>query len=371
MKALSLVLALAFLLVALVPAAQAATLRAQSGPPTFQFSQTAECFGQPATCSFTLTRRVNPGEIIAVFFFQNPSLNPVVDDGGNTYASVPNEYIGSSQSAVIWTLATHFANTVTATTQGSPFTSSPVALAVYDGGTSVVADARSITVLPSNSPPLWANVSGTLTSPAVPSTQSRWVGWVLFSSAGLNGCGAGVTFTVGTKVFLFSAESSGGLYSSCIAGANISTGTYPSIVSLHTTSDLTYSGWAGGVFIVNPTPVALIVTCLSEGGGLWQFFANTTAGSGPFNYTWNFGDGGAAYTSSPTHRFADPNGSYGVTVTVRDFFGFTQIGVCTTNDPLTPAVNAFWILMFLVACGIIVGGAYTVRAWLGKRHGGF
>ena len=46
-------------------------------------------------------------------------------------------------------------------------------------------------------------------------------------------------------------------------------------------------------------------------------FTNTTTGTGPFSYSWYFGDGGTSPATSPTHNYATP-GTYTVKLVVTD-----------------------------------------------------
>lgn len=55
-------------------------------------------------------------------------------------------------------------------------------------------------------------------------------------------------------------------------------------------------------------------------GGNYNFYALNVAGTGPFTYTWNFGDGGTSNLQNPTHHYAS-NGIYTVMLTVHNVCG--------------------------------------------------
>jgi PKD repeat protein len=54
----------------------------------------------------------------------------------------------------------------------------------------------------------------------------------------------------------------------------------------------------------------------------WQtaVFTNSSTGSPPLTYLWNFGDGVTSTAENPTHFYADP-GAYSVMLTVTNVFG--------------------------------------------------
>ena len=62
---------------------------------------------------------------------------------------------------------------------------------------------------------------------------------------------------------------------------------------------------------------AVTYFCRAPGNAV---FTNTTTGIGPFNYLWNFGDGGTSTLANPTHNYTG-TGSYTVKLTVVDANG--------------------------------------------------
>jgi Tol biopolymer transport system component len=96
------------------------------------------------------------------------------------------------------------------------------------------------------------------------------------------------------------------------------------------------SSWTSGGG--NQTPVAI------AGGSYSSITGQSTAFSGAnsfdpdgsiASYSWNFGDGGTASGSTPTHTYAAP-GAYAVTLTVTDNLGAHGSATVTSLDALRP-----------------------------------
>jgi PKD repeat protein len=88
-----------------------------------------------------------------------------------------------------------------------------------------------------------------------------------------------------------------------------------------------------GTFVVNPLPLVAGFssnTPITVGGT--AVFTNTTTGSGPITYTWDFGDGNTSTDEHPEHVYAAP-GAYVVTLTaVNEWDTAVVTGVFIVNE---------------------------------------
>lgn len=112
----------------------------------------------------------------------------------------------------------------------------------------------------------------------------------------------------------------------------------------------------GTVAITVPTPVPVIlpvavgnITTSPTGAGVaaatlytFSFTAPPSGGVGPYTVAWNFGDGGAAAGTTPSHLFANP-GSFTVAATVTDSRG---IAVQTSAPISIGSVTGRWTATF-------------------------
>ncbi len=114
-------------------------------------------------------------------------------------------------------------------------------------------------------------------------------------------------------------------------------GTYT--VTLTATNDFE-TAVVTGSFVVNPE--ALTAGFVSNSPitvGDTAVFTNTTTGSGPITYTWDFGDGGGSNETNPTHLYAEP-GTYSVVLTATNDFETAVITDTFVVNPV-PLVAAF------------------------------
>ena len=68
------------------------------------------------------------------------------------------------------------------------------------------------------------------------------------------------------------------------------------------------------------TPASANLAFANVFGGNYNFFATNVAGTGPFTYTWNFGDGGTSNLQNPSHNYT-ANGTYTVMLTIHNICG--------------------------------------------------
>ena len=72
---------------------------------------------------------------------------------------------------------------------------------------------------------------------------------------------------------------------------------------------------------VNPVPqCSFTFLAATSTGNSYTFLSTSSIASGSMNYSWDFGDGGTATSSNPTHTYA-ANGSYVITLTVTSDMG--------------------------------------------------
>ena len=99
-----------------------------------------------------------------------------------------------------------------------------------------------------------------------------------------------------------------------------------------------------GVTVCDPLVAVFTAAPFSGTAPLTVEFFNDTTGTGPFQFTWNFGDGSAASTvEAPVHVYANP-GDYLAVLSVTDACGntdvFDQEIVVVTCDPLVAVFTA-------------------------------
>lgn len=92
-------------------------------------------------------------------------------------------------------------------------------------------------------------------------------------------------------------------------------------------------------------------------GRTFQFTARVTGGTGPYLYTWLFGDGGSSNAAEPSHTYGGP-GTYTVRVWVNDSGGAGSHETLTVLVPRT-ANGLIWHFGSLPAWGqvVIIAGA--------------
>ncbi len=118
------------------------------------------------------------------------------------------------------------------------------------------------------------------------------------------------------------------------------------------------------VTVVTVPSVAVAVAPRSPAPGVTTtFFANVTGGTGPYTFSWRFGDGEGSSFADPQHAFLAA-GSYTAQVWVNDSAGSSVHGsISLTVGTVSSAGSVFgvpwWFLVGVVSL-IVVGAAGTV-----------
>jgi PKD repeat protein len=181
----------------------------------------------------------------------------------------------------------------------------------------------------------------TAPSPGVPPITYTWS-----FGDGQTGTGANVSHSY----------SAAGMYVVNVTGVDSLGGTSKATVDVTVTPDLALSS-----LVANPSaPVA---------GASASFYANVTGGTGPFTYSWLFGDHRASAFAAPQHTYSS-SGSYTVQVWVNDSAGGSVHGTLkvSVGGAATSALPLWFIgaLVALIAAGII-GAVLLLRRKRGGR----
>ena len=180
----------------------------------------------------------------------------------------------------------------------------------------------------------------TAPSPGVPPITYTWS-----FGDGKTGTGANVTHSYSTA----------GTYVVNVTGVDSLGGKSTATVDVTVAPDLALSS-----LVATPSaPVA---------GASGSFFANVTGGTGPFSYSWLFGDGSQSAFAAPQHTY-NSSGTYTVQVWVNDSAGSSVHGTLKVSVP-APATSALplWFigaLVALIAAGI-VGAVLLLRRHRGR-----
>jgi PKD repeat protein len=117
---------------------------------------------------------------------------------------------------------------------------------------------------------------------------------------------------------------------------------------------------------------------LSDAASLsWGFAAAAAGGSGPYDYSWNFGDGSSTVTgATPSHTFAK-GGTYLVVVTATSAEGNSTVHDMLVDVPAAPVSSSSGLLSGLVVVGVaaVLGLVVAVltlqqRRMAAQRRGG-
>ncbi len=146
--------------------------------------------------------------------------------------------------------------------------------------------------------------------------------------------------------FVFTNTSTGGptAYQWTFGDGTTSTATNPTkTYSAYGTYSVQLIATVGGINYyvnksveVNAMPVCGFTYYVATGtGNSYSFQSTSSIGSGSMNYSWDFGDGGTATSSNPSHTYA-ANGTYVVTLTVTSDKGC----VCSTPQSVVATVSS-------------------------------
>jgi PKD repeat protein len=131
---------------------------------------------------------------------------------------------------------------------------------------------------------------------------------------------------------------------------------------------------------VNPLPTATVGVdpTTPAAGSVAVLRANVTGGTGPYNFSWQFGDGSSSGFATPTHTYAGP-GAFAVELWVNDSAGGSVLEKLTVDvGPATgsgtssgssgssgPAPLWFWVGVAALLAVAVVGSALLLRR---NRH---
>jgi PKD repeat protein len=137
---------------------------------------------------------------------------------------------------------------------------------------------------------------------------------------------------------------------------------------LNVTDSLGFTGTTALEVVVNPPLVAGTITLdpsSTSTGSSVGLSVGSTGGTGPYTYSWTFGDGGVSTVATPTHVYVSP-GTYPVEVTVTDALGEksgAQASVLVTGSVgATPFSLSSGAGLYLVLALVIV--ALTLVGWI-------
>jgi chitodextrinase len=148
-------------------------------------------------------------------------------------------------------------------------------------------------------------------------------------------------------------------------------GTFTVKVLVHDSNGAAATGAV--VVTVSPVAVSLLSDPTSSQSGATVTFSASAAGGagGPYNYTWNFGDGVTAYGAFVTHAYGS-TGTFSPTLRVTDRLG---AGNVTSLAPLSVAAAAAtgtssWLTpLVLLALAVLVGVVLAVAVYSRRRSG--
>jgi PKD domain-containing protein/Big-like domain-containing protein/invasin-like protein len=114
------------------------------------------------------------------------------------------------------------------------------------------------------------------------------------------------------------------------------------VATVNVTAQTVGGGSTGGTSLLSTTAMIHIQTTAPVAGFKYQkgsspnsvLFTNTTTGSGPFTYTWDFGDGQSSSDASPQHLYSAP-GQYTVILSVTSSGGLSDTATAQITVPVT------------------------------------
>jgi parallel beta-helix repeat protein len=140
-------------------------------------------------------------------------------------------------------------------------------------------------------------------------------------------------------------------------------GTFVASVLIKDNQGATKTSTSITLTIIAPLNVTVTSTTSTGKAPLAVGFTSTAKGGvGPYNYTWDFGDGTAkSYEANPTHVFKN-TGSYSVKLTVKDSKGTTETATkniiaikVSKPEGFIPGFEALILIVVVLAALVIVG----------------
>ena len=176
-----------------------------------------------------------------------------------------------------------------------------------------------------------------------------------------------ITYTVtpsgGTAPYTTNITYGDGKFGTDLGHTYYQGGTFVASVTVKDNKGATKTSGTISLTITAPLNVSVTATTTTGKAPLAVGFTSTCKGGvGPYNYTWDFGDGTAkSYEANPTHVFKN-TGSYTVKLTVKDSKGTTEsatknVFALKVQKPagFIPGFEAMVLIVVVLAALVIVG----------------
>jgi PKD repeat protein len=308
---------------------------AGAGSPVIGCSVTDQT---PTTLSSTVAITVNPDPVANVL------LNRTEADANEPISFSCSASGGTAPVTVAWTFG-----------DNSTSTSGGVTHAYASAGTFLPACVASDAAGFSSATSVSVTIDPTLTVTDAASSAAAAPGTSLqFTASPTNGSGSYTSYA-----WSFGGDPSS-THGSVASYAFAAVGTFDVVVHVTDSNGVTAEGTTS---VVVSALVASAIDRPTGGhpGTSLEFAASASGGAGgPYNFTWNFGDGTYGYGATAHHAYA-ASGTYHPTLTIRDRLGATNVSSWPTVA-VTPVPGPLaWLPLFwLLVIGAIVGAIAAI-----------